>query len=88
VVLSPEGIAADLKEFERQRDYPYAQLQFLNSMLQGMPIQSVAAQYQQPSSATNLPKSDGWSDGFVRTYLWRQEVIMQTPINSALAWLQ
>jgi hypothetical protein len=57
--IESEGIAADLAEFERQRDYPYKQLQFQQSMLQGMPIQSIAASYQQPSSLSNWMNTTG-----------------------------
>lgn len=57
--IEAEGIAADKAEFEAQRDYPYKQLQFQQSMLQGMPIQSVAAQYQQPSTASNIINTMG-----------------------------
>jgi hypothetical protein len=57
--IEAEGIAADLAEFQQQRDYPYKQLQFQQSMLQGMPIQSVAASYQQPSSMTNFLNTTG-----------------------------
>lgn len=48
--IAQQGIAADLAEFQAQRDYPFKMLQFQQSMLQGLPIQSIAAQYQQPSS--------------------------------------
>lgn len=51
--IESQGIAADLAEFQQQRDYPYKMLQFQQSMLQGMPIQSIAAAYQQPSSLAN-----------------------------------
>ena len=57
--IESEGIAADLAEFGRQRDYPYTQLQFLNSMIQGLPIQSIAAQYQQPTSLSNTINTMG-----------------------------
>jgi hypothetical protein len=57
--IEAEGIAADLAEFQQQRDYPYKQLQFQQSMLQGLPIQSVAAAYQQPSSMTNFMNTTG-----------------------------
>jgi hypothetical protein len=57
--IESEGIAADLAEFERQRDYPYKMLQFQQSMLQGMPIQSTAASYQQPSAAANFANTTG-----------------------------
>lgn len=57
--IEAEGVKADLAEFERQRDFPYTQLQFQQSMLQGMPIQSVAAQYQQPSTLSNIIQGAG-----------------------------
>lgn len=57
--IEAEGIAADLGEFQQQRDYPYKQLQFQQSMLQGMPIQSIAASYQQPTSLANAINTMG-----------------------------
>lgn len=57
--IEAEGVAADKAEFEAQRDYPYKMLQFEQSMLQGLPIQSVAASYQQPSTATNVLNTMG-----------------------------
>jgi hypothetical protein len=57
--IESEGIKADLAAFESQRDFPYKQLQFQQSMLGGMPIQSTAASYQQPSSATNFLNTTG-----------------------------
>jgi hypothetical protein len=57
--IETEGIKADLAAFESQRDFPYKQLQFQQSMLGGMPIQSTAASYQQPSSATNFLNTTG-----------------------------
>lgn len=57
--IEAEGIAADKAEFEQQRDFPYKQLQFRQSMLQGMPIQSIAAQYQQPSTLASTMNTMG-----------------------------
>ena len=57
--IETEGIKADLAAFESERDFPYKQLQFQQSMLQGMPIQSTAASYQQPSSMTNFLNTTG-----------------------------
>lgn len=39
--IEQEGITADYNEFLAQRDYPMKQTQYLQSMLQGMPIQTV-----------------------------------------------
>lgn len=57
--IEQEGIAADLGEFQQQRDYPFKMLQFQQSLLQGLPIQSVAAQYQQPSTLSNIVQGAG-----------------------------
>lgn len=57
--IEQQGVAADLAEFQAQRDYPYKMLQFQQSMLQGMPIQSIAAQYQQPSTLTSTMNTMG-----------------------------
>lgn len=57
--IEAEGIAADIGEFQQQRDFPYKQLQFQQSMLQGMPIQSIAASYQQPSTLQNVMNTTG-----------------------------
>lgn len=57
--IEAQGIAADLAEFQQQRDYPYKMLQFQQSMLQGMPIASVAAQYQQPSALSSAMQTGG-----------------------------
>ena len=57
--IEAEGIAADKAEFEAQRDYPFKMLQFQQSMLGGMPVQSVATQYQQPSSLSNFLNTTG-----------------------------
>lgn len=47
--IEQEGITADYNEFLAQRDYPTKQVQFLQSMLQGLPYQTV--------TNTPLPKS-------------------------------
>ena len=64
--IEAEGIAADKAEFEAQRDYPYKQLQFQQSMLQGMPIQSIAAQYQPTTGLSNFIQGTGGLMGLYR----------------------
>ena len=39
--IESEGIGADLSEFEKQRQYPYQQVQFLRDMISGLPTGSV-----------------------------------------------
>jgi hypothetical protein len=45
--IEQEGITADYNEFLTQRDYPMKQTQYLQSMLQGLPL----------STVTNIPQS-------------------------------
>ena len=47
--IEQQGLTADYNEFLAQRDYPQKQVQFLQSMLQGLPISTVA--YQQASQS-------------------------------------
>jgi hypothetical protein len=52
--IDQQGVAADLAEFEKQRDYPYKQLQFQQAMLQGMPFATTNYSYQQDSPYSQL----------------------------------
>ena len=40
--IESEGIAADLAEFEKQRQYPFQQVQFQRDMISGLPTGSVS----------------------------------------------
>jgi len=40
--ITAEGVAADLNEFNQQRQYPYQQVQFQRDMISGLPISSVS----------------------------------------------
>lgn len=49
--IEQQGITADYNEFLAQRDYPQKQLQFQQSMLQGLPISTV---YNQPAAQSGI----------------------------------
>ena len=49
--IEQEGITADYNEFLAQRDYPQKQVQFLQSMLQGLPISTVSNVPQSQTAA-------------------------------------
>ena len=57
--IEAEGIGADLAEFEKQRDYPYKQLQFQQSMLQNMPFMAQNVSYQEDSPFVKLLNAAG-----------------------------
>jgi hypothetical protein len=47
--IESEGIAADYGQFREERDFPYTQVQFLQSLLSGLPLQSQSYSYTQPT---------------------------------------
>jgi hypothetical protein len=49
--IESEGTAADLAEFEKQRQYPYQQVQFQRDMISGLPVSSVS---NTPGSLTGM----------------------------------
>lgn len=51
--IQSEGIAADMGQFAQERDYPYKQLQFQQSLLQGLPVAAQSYSYAEPSNFTN-----------------------------------
>ena len=57
--IEQEGITADLNEFLAQRDYPRTQVQFLQSMLQGLPISTVTNTPAQQSGLGQLSTTVG-----------------------------
>jgi len=52
--IEGEGIAADRDQFEEERDFPYKQVQYMQSLLQGLPLETQAYTYQQPGATSQL----------------------------------
>ena len=57
--IEKEGILADRAQFEEERDFPYKQLQYQRSLLQGLPIAAQSYSYTQPSGLAALLGSGG-----------------------------
>lgn len=51
--IEAEGIAADKLQFEEERDFPYKQVQYMQSLLQGLPTDAQSTQYSTPSPYQN-----------------------------------
>lgn len=47
--IEQQGIAADIAQFEQERDYPYKQTQYMQSLLQGLPISTQEYGYTEPT---------------------------------------
>lgn len=57
--VTSEGIAADRAQFEEERDYPFKQVQYMQSLLQGLPIEAQSYNYAQPSALSELASTSG-----------------------------
>ena len=57
--VDQEGILADIAQFEQERDYPYRQLQYAQSLLQGLPISTQSYQYTQPTGVQSFASGAG-----------------------------
>ena len=65
--IESEGIAADRAQFEEERDYPYKAIQFMQSLLQGLPLATQSYTYQQQSDLANLLNTGGGFREFYKT---------------------
>lgn len=60
--IDSEGIKADYDEFNRQREFPYKQLQFMRDMISGLPTGSVTNSPTQLSGIASLISAVGGVD--------------------------
>jgi hypothetical protein len=52
--IESEGILADYGQFKEERDYPFKMVQYMQSLLQGQPLETESYSYQEPSGLTGL----------------------------------
>jgi len=76
--IEQEGITADMKQFEEEKLDPYKKLQFEQSLLQGLPLQTQSYSYQQPSA---LSSAMGTTGGIMSLY----DQIFGTPKTTTAA---
>jgi len=57
--ITSEGVAADQAAFNQERDFPYKQVQYQQSLLQGMPLATQSYNYTQPSTISNIAGTAG-----------------------------
>lgn len=63
--IESQGIAADYAQFQEERDFPYKQVQYQQSLLQGLPI---AAQEMDYIGQSDLAEGLGYADTMARIY--------------------
>ena len=64
--IESEGISADQAQFKEERDYPYKQVQYMQSLLQGLPIEAQQRSYSGLSDVDEFTKNYGNIAGFFR----------------------
>ncbi len=52
--IEQQGIAADYAQFKEERDFPYKQVQYQQSLLQGLPISATEREYIEPSEFSEM----------------------------------
>jgi hypothetical protein len=52
--IESQGIAADYAQFQEERDFPYKQVQYQQSLLQGLPISAEETSYIEPSEFSQI----------------------------------
>jgi hypothetical protein len=57
--IESEGITADRAQFEEERDFPYKQVQYMQSLLQGLPIAAQSYSYAAPSALSETLSGAG-----------------------------
>jgi hypothetical protein len=67
--IEQQGVEADIAQFREERDYPYKQVQYMQSLLQGLPLAAQTYSYSQPSALSNiLSQSGGIMDLYDRIF--------------------
>lgn len=57
--IESEGLTADRAQFESERDYPLKQVQYMQSLLQNLPLATQQYSYNQPSALSQAGSQSG-----------------------------
>lgn len=57
--IQDAGYQADLAQFQEERDFPYKQVQYMQSLLQGLPLAAQSYSYSSPSTLSTALSSAG-----------------------------
>jgi hypothetical protein len=57
--IESEGVTADKTQFETERDYPLKQVQYMQSLLQNLPLATQSYSYNQPSAISQAGSQSG-----------------------------
>jgi len=57
--IEQAGLTADQKQFVEEVEFPYKQVQYMQSLLQGLPLETQQTTYAQPSQLSNILAGTG-----------------------------
>jgi hypothetical protein len=57
--IEQQGVEADIGQFREERDFPYKQVQYMQSLLQGLPLAAQSYTYAQPSALSEMLSGAG-----------------------------
>ena len=63
--IESEGIAADMAQFEQERNDPYNKVQYMQSLLQGLPVEALTREYVEPSDLAKFLSVAGAGSSFI-----------------------
>ena len=64
--IESEGIAADMAQFEQERNDPYNKVQYMQSLLQGLPVEALTREYVEPSDLATILGYAGSGAGILK----------------------
>jgi len=67
--IESEGMAADYAQFKEERDFPYKQVQYMQSLLQGLPLEAQSVSYNAPSTAAQYAGTAETIEDIYKKYL-------------------
>ena len=65
--MQGEQVAADMAQFELERDDPYKKVQYMQSLLQGLPIETQSYEYAEPSGLSQFTSGAGGILGLMQS---------------------
>ena len=77
--IEQEGLSADRAQFEEERDFPYKQVQYMQSLLQGLPLAAQQYSYAQPSALSELYGGAGGIMGLYESLFGGNKATVSTP---------
>ena len=63
--IESEGIAADMAQFEQERNDPYNKVQYMQSLLQGLPVEALTREYVEESDLAKFLSIAGVGSSFI-----------------------